>query len=83
MWLCHQLLLKIISKLINDNIISTTTLEQNDYWKINAFYPVSDTIINWKEKKRFSDECFKIATCVNNLLKLNFEMFSLGTYKSV
>lgn len=55
---------------------STTTLEPNDYWRINAFYPVLDTII-CQMKERFSEESIQIATCVDNLLKLNFEGSSL------
>jgi len=55
---------------------STTTLEPIEYWKINAFYPVIDTII-CQMKERFSKESIQIATCVDNLLKLNFEGSSL------
>ena len=55
---------------------STTTLESKEYWKINAFYPVIDTII-CQTKERFSEESIQIATCVDNLLKLNFEGSSL------
>ncbi|XP_060847136.1 zinc finger MYM-type protein 1-like [Rhopalosiphum padi] len=55
---------------------STTTLEPKEYWKIHAFYPVIDTII-CQMKERFSEESIQIATCVDNLLKLDFEGSSL------
>lgn len=62
---------------------STTTLGPKDYWKINAFYPVLHTII-CQMKERFSEESVQIATCVDNLLKLNFEGPSLLiSYKSL
>lgn len=55
---------------------STTTLEPKEYWKIHAFYPVIDTII-CQMKERFSEESIQIATCVDNLLKLDFKGSSL------
>jgi len=55
---------------------NTTALEPKEYWKIHAFYPVIDTII-CQIKERFSEESIQIATCVDNLLKLDFEGSSL------
>lgn len=52
------------------------------YWKTNAFYPILDTII-FNMKRRFSDESLKLATSIDNLLKLNFEesSFFIEHYK--
>ncbi|XP_022160654.1 52 kDa repressor of the inhibitor of the protein kinase-like [Myzus persicae] len=63
---------------------STTTLEPKEYWKIHAFYPVIDTII-CQMKERFSEESIQIATCVDNLLKLDFKGSSLliNQYKNL
>ncbi|XP_060877496.1 52 kDa repressor of the inhibitor of the protein kinase-like [Metopolophium dirhodum] len=63
---------------------STTTLEPKEYLKIHAFYSVIDTII-CQMKERFFEESIQIATCVDNLLKLDFEgsLLLITQYKNL
>ncbi|KAL5240251.1 hypothetical protein ACI65C_007661 [Semiaphis heraclei] len=67
-----------------NNCLSDNDSNQKQYWKLNAFYVIMDSII-CSMKTRFSEESLSIATSADQLMQFDYEgsSFLVEHYKDV